>query len=103
MERVALITFITALIVDLFITLAGEFGIPHASEVAARAAHDISHGRYRRHFWGGSILLGHLVPLALVLLAAQPILWAVAAVCAITGLYLFEYAFVMAPQEIPNS
>ena len=37
---------------------------------------------------GGSISLG---------------LVAVAALAAITGLYLFEYAFVMAPQEVPNS
>jgi Fe-S-cluster-containing dehydrogenase component/formate-dependent nitrite reductase membrane component NrfD len=104
MERVALITFIAAIIIDLFITLAGEFGIPHASEIAARAAHDISHGRYRNHFWLGSITLGHLIPLALVLFfSGQPIFGAIAAVCAIVGLYLFEYAFVMAPQEIPNS
>jgi len=28
---------------------------------------------------------------------------ALAAIAAIAGLYLFEYAFVMAPQEVPNS
>jgi hypothetical protein len=28
---------------------------------------------------------------------------ATAGLCAIAGLYLYEYAFVMAPQEIPNS
>jgi hypothetical protein len=27
----------------------------------------------------------------------------VAVLATITGLYLFEYAFVMAPQQIPNS
>ncbi len=101
------VIFIVTLVLDLFVTLAGEFGIPHASEVAARAAHDISHGRYRRHFWGGSLGLGHLLPLLLmltaVLLVGSPILEAVAGVCAIVGLYLYEYAFVMAPQEIPNS
>jgi len=104
MERVALIVFMAALIVDLFITLIGEFSVPHASEVAARAAHDISHGRYRNYFWWGSIGLGHVVPLVLVVfLSGLPVFGAIAAVCAIVGLYLFEYAFVMAPQEIPNS
>jgi Ni/Fe-hydrogenase subunit HybB-like protein len=98
----ALIVFAASLLIDLFITLLGEFGVPHASEVAARAAHDISHGRYRNHFWWGSIVLGHVVPLALILLG-QPVLSALAALCTIAGLYLFEYAFVMAPQEIPNS
>ena len=96
------LTFIIALLVDLFVTLVGEFGIPHASEVAARAAHEIRAGRYRNHFWWGSIVLGHVLPLGLLLLP-----WgfaaAIAGLCAIAGLYLFEYAFVMAPQEIPNS
>jgi formate-dependent nitrite reductase membrane component NrfD len=102
MTRIASITFVTALIVDLFVTLIGEFSIPHASEVAAAAAHEISDGRYKNHFWYGSIGLGHAVPLALMALGL-PIAAAVAAVCAGIGLYLFEYAFVMAPQEIPNS
>ncbi|NIP25282.1 MAG: 4Fe-4S ferredoxin, partial [Phycisphaerae bacterium] len=89
--EVASTTFIVALIVDLFITLIGEFSVPHASEVAARAAHDISHGRYRNHFWWGSIGLGHVVPLVLVLfLSGLPVFGAIAAVCAIVGLYLFE-------------
>jgi hypothetical protein len=41
--------------------------------------------------------------LVAVLLTAQPFVGAIAGLCAITGLYLFEYAFVMAPQEVPNS
>ena len=97
-----LITFILSLVVDLFVTLAGEFGIPHASEVAAQAAHDISHGNYKNHFWYGSLLLGHAIPLALALLG-NPIAAAVAGICAIVGLYFFEFAFVMAPQDVPNS
>ncbi len=100
--------FAGSLILDLFMILLGEFGIPHASEVAARAAHDISHGRYRQHFWQGAITLGHVVPIALLALAllapglAAPLL-AAAGLAAIAGLYAFEYAFVMAPQHVPNS
>lgn len=100
--HVAGIVFVAAIIVDLFVTLIGEFTIPHASEVAAKAAHEISHGYYRNHFWYGSIVLGHVIPLGLILLG-MPIAAAIAAICAVIGLYLFEYAFVMAPQEIPNS
>jgi formate-dependent nitrite reductase membrane component NrfD len=99
--------FGVALAVDLLVTLLGEFGMPHASEIAARAAHDISSGKYKHHFWWGSVVVGHLVPLALLLAAAgEPVslgMAAVAALLAVIGLYLFEYAFVMAPQEIPNS
>lgn len=97
-----------SLVVDLFLILLGEFGMPHASEMAARAAHQISHGKYRGNFWGGAVAVGHLLPLALLLLGASGgglsfgfIL--VAALATVVGLYLYEYAFVMAPQELPNS
>ncbi|GAB4424609.1 MAG: polysulfide reductase NrfD [Anaerolineae bacterium] len=93
---------------DLFVTLFGEFGMSHASEAAAQAAHAIRAGNYRRFFWWGSMGLGHLLPLVILLVSAVigslaflPLL--VAVVAALTGLYFFEYAFVMAPQEIPNS
>jgi hypothetical protein len=96
-----------ALLLDLFVILVGEFSVPHASEVAARAAHEISHGHYKNTFWWGGIALGHVVPLALALAAVwisgQAVLGAIAGLAAIAGLYAYEYAFVMAPQEIPNS
>ena len=101
--------FVGALLVDLFVTLVGEFGMPHASEFAARAAHEISHGHYRDLFWYGSIAVGHVVPLLLAALAIvvwpawAPWLGAAAALLAIGGLYAYEHAFVMAPQEVPNS
>jgi Fe-S-cluster-containing dehydrogenase component/formate-dependent nitrite reductase membrane component NrfD len=87
---------------DLFVIAFGEFGIPHASEVAARAAHEIRHGRHARTFWWGAIVLGHLLPLAL-LAAPSSMLDVLAVVAAIVGLYAYEHVFVLAPQEIPNS
>ncbi len=94
--------FAGTLVVDLFITVAGELGIPHASETAARASHEITHGRYRQRFWWGSVVLGHVVPLAL-LIPGSAVLAGAAALAAGVGLYHYEHAFVMAPQEIPNS
>jgi formate-dependent nitrite reductase membrane component NrfD len=97
-----------ALGLDLFVTLFGEFGMPHASAAAAQAAHAIRAGKYHHFFWWGSIGLGHLLPLVILSVSAfigslafLPLL--VAVVAALAGLYFFEYAFVMAPQEIPNS
>ncbi len=105
--QVNAVIFIVALLVDLFLVLAGEFGIPHATEVAAQAAHDISHGRYRRYFWGGSIAIGHVVPLLLmaaaIIFGGGPLVVILAGLAAIAGMYTYEYAFVMAPQDIPNS
>lgn len=100
--------FGASLIVDLLVTLLGEFGMPHASESAAQAAHDIRAGTYRMHFWLGSMAVGHLLPLGIVVaLAVTGTLsvgaMAIAGAASIVGLYLFEYAFVMAPQHIPNS
>ncbi|MGM0556476.1 MAG: 4Fe-4S dicluster domain-containing protein [Myxococcota bacterium] len=94
--------FVGLLALDLFVTLIGEFGMPHASEVAAQAAHEISHGKYKEHFWYGAILLGHVVPL-LILVFGFPFAGLASGVLALIGLYMFEHAFVMAPQEIPNS
>ncbi|MCB9763435.1 MAG: polysulfide reductase NrfD [Alphaproteobacteria bacterium] len=96
------IAFTAGLVADLFMVLLGELGVPHASELAARAAHDITHGRYRQHFWGGAVALGHVLPLAL-LAVGGPVPAAIAAAAAIAGMYFYEYAFVMAPQDIPNS
>ena len=96
------IIFFVALAVDLVVILLGEVGMPHASEGAARAARALTSGRYRRHFWWGAVGIGHVVPLTL-LLAPDGWLVGVAALAAAVGLYLYEHAFVMAPQEIPNS
>ncbi len=100
--------FVALLLLDLLVTLGGEFAMPHASEVAGRAAHEITHGRYRNHFWGGAIILGHALPLLILIgglshISLTAVFGLFAAVLAIIGLYLYEYAFVMAPQEIPNS
>jgi Fe-S-cluster-containing dehydrogenase component/formate-dependent nitrite reductase membrane component NrfD len=94
--------FAGALIVDLFVMLAGELGVPHGSEIAARAAFAITHGRHAKRFWWGSIAAGHGLPLVL-LVPGSAWLAGLGAVLAGVGLYLYEHAFVMAPQEIPNS
>lgn len=91
--------FAVGLVLDLLTLVLGELGMPHASETAAAAAHRMSHGRYARSFWVGGVVVGHLVPLALLGFGG----WAVAALAAAVGLYYYERAFVMAPQEIPNS
>jgi Fe-S-cluster-containing dehydrogenase component/formate-dependent nitrite reductase membrane component NrfD len=102
MAAVATWTLAIAIAVDLFVLLAGEVGMSHASDVAARAARAITHGRYRHLFWIGAIALGHVVPFALIFVGA-PIAGAIAGVLTIAGLYAYEHSYVMAPQEVPNS
>lgn len=95
-------TFIASLLINLVITLVGKFAMPFGSEVAMLASREISHGKYRNHFWWGGVGLGHIVPLALFFVAST-IAIPVAVLAVIVGLFFYEYAFVMAPQHIPNS
>jgi Fe-S-cluster-containing dehydrogenase component/formate-dependent nitrite reductase membrane component NrfD len=93
-------TFVFSLIINLIITLVGKFAMPFASEVALLASREMSHGKFRNHFWWGGIVLGHILPLALFAIpGALPLV----ALAAVVGLFFYEYAFVMAPQHIPNS
>lgn len=91
-------TFLVSVGLDLAVTLLGEFGMPHASEQAGRAAHMITKGRYAKSFWGLAIVLGHIVPLFMGFYPA----W-IAGLLVLVGLYAFEHAYVTAPQELPNS
>jgi formate-dependent nitrite reductase membrane component NrfD len=97
----AFLVFPFSILVNLLFSLAGKFN-SFASEVALLASREMTHGRFRNHFWWGGIVLGHIVPLALFVMFsvfASP----VAVLCVIAGLFFYEYAFVMAPQYIPNS
>jgi Fe-S-cluster-containing dehydrogenase component/formate-dependent nitrite reductase membrane component NrfD len=100
--RALALVFGASALVNLLVTLGGEFGVPHASHVAATAAHLITHGKYRRQYWF-SLSVGLLVPLALIVLTNTPILLAVAGALSLVGLFTYEWAFVMAPQQIPNN
>ncbi len=99
---IALLVFGIGLAENLLITFLGEFGMPPATEAAGKASHEITHGKYARTFWIGSVFLGHIAPLVLLLVFEKPGV-RVGALLWIVGFYLYEHAFVMAPQEIPNS
>ncbi len=94
--------FTWTLVASLLGTITSDLAIPQATELARTAAHDITRGRYRDYFWRGGLGLGHVVPL-LLLATGQSLLTPFALVAAASGLFLYSYAFVMAPQNIPNS
>ncbi len=93
--------FPASIALNLLFTLAGKFN-SFASEVAMLGYREMTLGKFRNHYWWGGITLGHLIPLAL-LFAFSTFALPVAVVCAVVGLFFYEYAFVMAPQHIPNS
>lgn len=95
-------TFGLSLLVNLLITVGGEFGTPHASAVAATAARMMTHGRYKNHYQASLALL--VIPLLMaVLMSTSPVVLAIAGALSIAGLFAYEWAFVMAPQEVPNN
>lgn len=101
-------TFGASVLANLFITVGGEFAVPHASNVAATAAHLITRGKYKRQYqigiWVGLVLPLLLTALAFVVGAQLGILLlALAGLLAMVGLFAYEWAFVMAPQEVPNN
>src|SRR5581483_10903247 len=82
----------------------GEMLTPHATDNAAYAARLITHGPFRNLFWGGSIILGGVLPLLLLWAAPVSIVSvALSSLLALGGLFVFEYCFVMAGQSVPNS
>ncbi|HEV8121464.1 MAG TPA: NrfD/PsrC family molybdoenzyme membrane anchor subunit, partial [Candidatus Polarisedimenticolia bacterium] len=97
------ILFAASLVADLLVTAVGEFGQPHASAVASAAARMITKGRYAPHYWS-SLGIGIALPLLIVVFGGNSgIALAAAGALALLGLFLYEWAFVFAPQQIPNS
>jgi formate-dependent nitrite reductase membrane component NrfD len=90
----------TAIVVDLIVLFLGEFAMPHASDAAALASREIKSGRFKWHFWLGAVFAGHVLPLFALALGVASI---PACILVVVGLYYYEYAFVTAPQQIPNS
>jgi Fe-S-cluster-containing dehydrogenase component/formate-dependent nitrite reductase membrane component NrfD len=100
LHTLLLTLFPASIAINLLLTLAGKFN-SFASEVAMLAHREMTHGRFSNHYWWGGITLGHLIPLILVLAFAPAL--PVAALFTVVGLFFYQYAFVMAPQHIPNS
>ena len=101
LHALLLTLFPASIAINLLLTLAGKFN-SFASEVAMLAHREMTHGRFRNQYWWGGITLGHIIPLVLFFVFRTFALPATVA-CTLVGLFFYEYAFVMAPQYIPNS
>ncbi|HSR70038.1 MAG TPA: 4Fe-4S dicluster domain-containing protein [Acidobacteriota bacterium] len=83
-----------------------ELTTPHATRDASRAAEFILRGRLAPAFWGGAVVCGGLIPLALLLGHTSSLFdlfgWALplAGLLVLVGLYFSEHAWVRAPQWI---
>lgn len=84
-----------------------EYSVPHVNAHVRKTIALITHGPYRSTLLGGVLLLGTLVPVALVALMfatdAYALLGALAGVAALAGLWLYERMWVSAGQDVPLS
>jgi len=81
--------------------------VSHGSRTVELATLEMTKGAYARRFWLGGVVAGLIAPIVLIALAlngsASQGLGAIAAICALVGLFAYEDAFVRAGQSVPLS
>jgi Fe-S-cluster-containing dehydrogenase component/formate-dependent nitrite reductase membrane component NrfD len=93
-------TMIIALVVNLF-TLITELTITHPTTSAKTVVKMITKGRYKNLFWGVTVLVGNIIPLALLLSDSGEIWAVISGVCVLAGIIITEKIWVEAPQRVP--
>lgn len=96
--RMILIVSITISLLSLF----GELYFPHTTNDAKRAAREILRGRGALPFWLGAMLLGHVIPGALLLWwpGGLDIIVSISILC---GVFTAAHLWITIPQRIPLS
>lgn len=82
------------------VTMVIELTTTHPTVDAHQVVKMITRGRYATLFYAGVVLLGNLIPLALLFLGASTGMALAAAVLSLVGIYLTEKIWVEAPQRI---
>lgn len=75
----------------------------HPSLNAERSAEAITQGALKGQFWLGSVVLGNLLPLLVLIVSPAPLLIGAAAIGALAGVFYTEKVWVQAPQSISLS
>ncbi|MCB0694748.1 MAG: 4Fe-4S dicluster domain-containing protein [Saprospiraceae bacterium] len=84
--------------------LVSELATPHPTHDTHRVVDMIVRGVYRNRFWLGTVLIGNLIPLALLFVSGgSPVMMAAAALMILAGIYITEHIWVEAPQRISLS
>ena len=93
-------TLIIALVVNLF-TLITELTITHPTTSAKTVVKMITKGRYKKLFWFVTVMVGNIIPLALMLFGNGGMLTVLSGICVLIGIVVTEKIWVEAPQRIP--
>ena len=85
-------------------TLLIELSTTHPTDDARKTVELILHGKYKKQFWGGVIVLGNLMPLAILVWGdMNSLMLAIIGVLVLIGIYITEHIWVEAPQQLPLS
>ncbi len=86
-------------------TMLIELTTTHPTADAKRTVDMITKGRYKSRFWFGVILLGNIIPWALLFVPNidYSLILTSAGVLTLIGIYLTEHIWVEAPQRLPLS
>ena len=83
-------------------TLLFELVTPHPTMDSSRVADMITKGQYSKLFYGGTVLVGNILPIILLMMSAgNPMMMAAAGALVLLGIYFTEHIWVEAPQRIP--
>ena len=94
---------ISGIIINLF-TIVIELITTHPTEEAKRTVDMIIKGRYKNTFWGGVIVFGNLIPIAILWFAGMNTMTlAITGLIVLIGIYFTEKIWVEAPQRIQLS
>lgn len=93
--------FYAGIFFNLLIILA-ETITAHPTADAKKTVKMIVSGRFRTHFWFGTIILGNIFPLLLIVFGGNSLLL-LAGLVTLAGIYITEHIWVRAPQLIPLS
>jgi formate-dependent nitrite reductase membrane component NrfD len=91
------------IVINLF-TMFVELVTTHPTKDAKTTVSMILKGRYKSMFWGGIIFVGNIIPLTLLAFAPEtPLIYGLASILMLAGIYITEHVWVEAPQRIPLS
>jgi hypothetical protein len=96
------ITLILASMLHLLM-ICGEVSLTHGTAHSRLAVWEMVSGRYRIHFWIGTVLSFAAVVILIVprLVAGVQIGLIIGSLCALIGMMLYEHAYVQAGQSVP--
>ena len=98
-ENYVRIMFMIGIAFNLNVLLA-ELTIAHPTAESRLVAKMISKGRFALLFYTGSVIIGNLIPIAL-LLTGNNSLFPIAGALAIIGIYVTEHIWIRGPQLVP--